>query len=127
MPIAGQAGGIRAAVVAAVDRAFAEPVRLLPLFEAAVDSSREAVDFLAVLRVGEGDQSNFDGGRDRSWRTQLGSGQAELHISRIDYPTLRIRQGDKIVALSRPGEPMWEVLRPDDRGDSRLVLELGEA
>ena len=54
------------------------------------------------------------------------AGKGELHIDRATYTGPPVRPGDAVQALSRPGRPWFEVLRVDDRGETRLVLELGE-
>ncbi|WEK06859.1 MAG: hypothetical protein P0Y65_20685 [Candidatus Devosia phytovorans] len=111
---------------AIVDQQFAEPVKLSFLKGGAVDQARPAVEIDAPLRVGGGKETNADGGVGRSWRTQLAAGKAELHIDRATYVGPSIKSGDAVQALSRPGQPWFEVLRVDDRGETRLVLELGE-
>lgn len=126
MPIASRAGSEQARTVAGVDRAFSEIVRLSFLKNGAVDPSRPAADIQAVLRVGGGKETNIAGVSASSWRTKLAAGKAELHIDRRTYPDLVVRAGDAVRATSRVGKPWWDVLRVDDRGDGRLVLELGE-
>jgi len=126
MPVAANFHELRDRVVAAVDKAFAEPVKLSFLKDGRVDPDRAAVEIEAVLRVGGGKETSVSGGRGSSWRTKLAAGKAELHIDRVTYPALKIFAGDAVKALSRPGEPWFEVSRVDDRGDNRLVLELSE-
>lgn len=118
--------GLRDRVVAAVDRVFAEPVKISFIKAGAVDPDREAVEIEAPLRVGGGKETNADGGIGRNWRTKLAAGRGELHIDRTTYTGPSVRSGDAVQALTRPGMPWFEVLRVDDRGDARLVLELGE-
>lgn len=114
--------------LAAVDRTFAEPVRLHPMAKGAADSSRPVVTIEAVLRVGGGKEVPPSGrASDASWRMRVAAQRAELHIDRAKYANLVCRQGDKIRAIARPGEPWFEVLAVEDRGESRLVLEMGEA
>ena len=126
MPVAANFHEIRDRVVAAVDKAFAEPVKLSFMKKGRVDPDRAAVQIDAVLRVGGGKETNISGGRGTSWRTKLAAGKAELHIDRVTNPELIVTPGDAVQALSRPGEPWFEVSRVDDRGDNRLVLELSE-
>ncbi len=126
MPVGRNYAEIRQRTLAAVDRTFAEPVRLSFLVRGNVDPSRPAIDISAPLRVGGGEQTNIAGGFAQSWRTQLAAGKAELHIDRATYSGPEIKAGDRVRAISRPGMPWFEILRVDDRGDTRLVLELGE-
>ncbi len=126
MPVAGSGVDIRSHVVAAVDRAFAERVRLSFFRRGVVDPDRPMTEITAVLRVGGGDDSSLVGGRQQDWRSRLAAGKAELHVDRGAYPDLVVRNDDRVKALDRPGQPWFQVLRVDDRGDTRLTLSLGE-
>jgi hypothetical protein len=126
MPVAARFHEIRDRVVAAVDVRFAEPVKLSFLKDNEPDPSRLQVDVEGVLRVGGGKETNMSGGMSKSWRSKLSAGKAELHLDASKYAGPDIRQGDAVCALSRRGEPWFDVLRVDDRGENRLVLELGE-
>ncbi len=126
MPILDGFQHTRDAVLSSVDRVFAEPVMLSFLKGGLPDPQRPSVTLVAILRVGGGEQTNIAGSVAQGWRTQLAAGKAELHIHRSRFNGLTIRKGDAVQALSRPGQPWFEVLRVDDRGETRLVLELGE-
>lgn len=118
--------GLRDRVLAQVDRVFAEPIRLSFMKGGAVDPGRPMVEIEAILRVGGGKETSVAGGRDSGWRSRLNAQRGELHIDRAKYPDIVARQGDRVKALSRQGEPWFEVLAVDDRGETRLVLQLGE-
>ncbi|WEJ33868.1 hypothetical protein [Devosia sp. SD17-2] len=126
MPIASRMQDVRERVVSGVDRFFAETVRLSPMADGRTDPSRTQIAFEAILRVGGGGETNAAGGQGQSWRTQIAAGRAELHINRASYIGPVIKTGDKIRAVARRGDPLFVVLRVDDRGETRLVLELGE-
>lgn len=125
MPVAARFHAVRDRVCGAVDRVFAEPVLLSFLHENEIDPARRAVEIEAVLRVGGGKQTSIGGGRGETWRTQLATEKAELHIDRARYSGPLPKKGDRLCARSRPGEPWFEVLRVDDRSHVRLILELG--
>lgn len=118
---------LRNRTLAAVDRSFAEPVRL-SFFNAdgALDPSRPAIEIEAILVVGEG-KGTFGAGVSASWRTRIAADRAELHIDRAKYPNVVVRKNDKVRALARQGQPWFEVAIVDDRGAARLVLQLNEA
>ena len=118
---------LRDRTLAAVDRDRAEPVRLSFLKDGAVDPDRPMGEIEAILVVGGGKETMVSGGRDRDWRTKIQAGRGELHIDRVKYPEIVARSGDRVKALSRPGEPWFEVVAVDDRVQPRLVLQLGEA
>ncbi|MFC5039201.1 hypothetical protein [Tianweitania sediminis] len=103
-----------------------EIVRLSFLKSGQVDATRPAIEIEAILRVGGGEETNVSGGYASTWRTQLAAGKAELHIDAATYQGPTIKTGDRVRALSRVHKPWFEVLRVDDRGETRLVLELGE-
>ena len=118
---------LRDRTVAAVDQVFAEPVLLKFNKGGSADKDRSSVQIEAVLRVGGGKETAASGNRiDAAWRTRISAQRAELHIDRTKYPAISSRPGDEVRALARPGEPWFEVLAVDDRGMSRLVLQLGE-
>ena len=118
---------IRDKVLADVDRVWAEPVRLTFFASKKPDVTRPQIEIEAVLRTGGGMASGVSGGQSRDWRSRIAAQRAELHIDPRTYTGPDIRQGDIVRALARHGEPRFEVLRVDDRGHARLVLELGEA
>jgi hypothetical protein len=117
---------IRDRTVAAVDTVFAEPIKLSFLSKGEPDSARPAVQIDAVLRVGSGKEGSFSPGTSRAWHSRLAAGKAELHIDGSRYAGPPIKKDDRVCALARRGQPWFEVLRVDDRGDTRLILELGE-
>lgn len=127
MPVAARFHELRDRVLAGVDHVFAEPVRLSFFKSGVLDPSRPAVEIEAVLRVGEGKATNVSGGNAASWRTRIVADKAQLHIDRAAYTGPQPKQGDKVKALSRAGEPWFEVADVDDRSHTRLVLNLNEA
>lgn len=126
MPVAARFHGPRDMVLAAVDNAFAEPVKLSFLKNGRPDPVRPSVEIEGVLRVGGGNETNMTGGFAQTWRTQLAAGKAELHIDASKYEGPAIKTGDRVRALSRRGQPWFAVERVDDRGEARLVLSLSE-
>ena len=114
-----------------LDHVFAEPVRLSFFKSGVLDPSRPAIEIEAVLRVGEGKTTNVSGGMAQSWRTRIVADKAQLHIDREKYPDLVVpnttSEKPKVRALSRHGQPWFEVADVDDRSHTRLVLNLNEA
>ena len=117
---------IRNKAIKAVDAVFAEPIAHVPLKDGRVDPDRARRDIEAVLRVGEGANSNVSGGYAASWPMRIEAGKGQLHVDRASYPDLVIRAGDSIRATSRTGEPWFNVVAVDDRGGFRLLVELTE-
>ena len=126
MPVAARFHEIRDRVLAGVDQCFAEPVYVSFQVKGKVDPERPALTIEGVLRVGGGKQSRASNGAGESWRTQIAGGKAELHIDRAVYAGPAFQTGDRLRAVSRASQPWFEVLGVEDRGESRLVLELGE-
>jgi hypothetical protein len=111
----------------AVDDVWSEPLRHLPLSSGLQDPSRSTVDFEAVLRTGDREMARLGSGRGNSARTSVAAAGGHLRIDRSAYPDLAVNKGDKLVALGRQGEPVFEVLMVDDRSHLRLICELGDA
>lgn len=127
MPVAARFHQLRDRVVAAVDQAFAEPIKLSFMKDGRQDDDREAIEVEAILRVGGGKEALASGKvTDNAWRSRFGASPTELHIDRAKYPAIIARSGDRVKAISRQGEPWFEVLSVEDRGEARLVLVLGE-
>lgn len=127
MPVSARFHELRDKVLAAVDQKFAEPVRLSFFKSGVLDPSRPAVEIEAVLRVGEGKNTSVSGGSSGGWRSRIVADKAQLHIDRTTYTGPQPKTGDKVKALSRWGEPWFEVADVDDRSHTRLVLNLNEA
>ncbi|MBY3434826.1 hypothetical protein [Rhizobium laguerreae] len=126
MPVSARFHDLRNKVLASVDDKFAEPVTLMFMKNGVNDPARQMVTIDAVLRVGEGKNTSVAGGIAAAWRTRIVADKAQLHIDRATYTGPQPKAGDKVKAISRHGEPFFEVADVDDRGHTRLVLNLNE-
>lgn len=108
-----------------ISRAFGEPVRLSFLKNGTVDPARPQIEIAAVLHVGGDDSKPLTEGSDR-FRSRLLAGQAELFIDRSTYAGPMPRQGDRVRANDRAGQPWFEVAGVSDRYSNLIVLSLGE-
>lgn len=125
MPVAARFHAIRDRVLAAVDWRFAEPVRLSFIKGGAVDPDRAMVEIEAPLRVaGDASAITLKGSSGAGWAPIIEAGKAELYIDRATYAGPPLRAGDRVKALSRPGEPWFEVASVDDRTQGRLIAKL---
>jgi hypothetical protein len=111
-------------LLAEVDDVWSEEIRLLPMAGQSADPDRPRDVLFAVLRTGERETSAMRAGR--GGRSSLASGGGHLRIDRTAHPELVVRKHDRIVALDRIGEPVFEVLSVDDRTHLRLICELGD-
>lgn len=119
---------LRNRVLAQVDHVFAEPVRFSPMRNKQSDPDRPQVQIEAVLRTSDNNSLSPTGNkRDQSWQMKIASQRSELHVDRAVYADIEFKTGDRICALSRPGEPVFEVAEVGKRGHTRTVLYLGEA
>jgi hypothetical protein len=115
---------LRSEALAKVDEVFAEPVQLLFLDKGREDVNRASCEIEAVLRVAM--SKNKSATTASSARKKLfNAEQSTLNINRECYFGPEIKIGDRIRAVSRDGEPFFEILTIDDRSHKRLVLELG--
>ena len=118
---------LREDLMAEVDDVWAETVRHLPLAAGQKDPGRDAAEIAAVLRTGDRDAERMNFGRGNNARAGVAADGGYLRIDRAAHATLVVRKGDKVVALDRDGQPVFEVLSVDDRSHLRLICELGDA
>ncbi|WP_375261851.1 hypothetical protein [Palleronia sp.] len=111
--------------IKAVDGVMAETLRHYPLNKGEADATRTRTDLQGVLRTGNADEKNV-AGTSTSWGSRIVSGKARAHFSRVAYPELAIRDGDKLRAMDRAGQPWFSVSSIDDRNHGRLIAELNE-
>lgn len=114
---------IQGGVMASVDAVFAENIRASFMDARGMsDPARPQTEFKAVLRTGASKSSKVEG-----FTSSVRATGGTLHLDPAQAVGLVFRKNDKIRALDRPGEPLFQVIAVDDRGASRLVLHLGEA
>ena len=118
---------LREELTEAVDDIWAETLRHLPLSDGQEDLTREKVEFIAVVRTGDRETEKTSFGRGNNARSGIAAAGGHMRIDRSVYPDLKVRKGDKFLALDRSGEPAFEVLLVDDRSHLRLIIELGDA
>lgn len=106
-------------------RTFGETVRLSFLHNQAPDPERPLTDIRAILHAGGDDSKPVQDGL--KFRTRLDAGKAELFISRDDYTGPMPRQGDRVRATDRVGQPWFEVAGVSDRYSNLIVLSLNQA
>ena len=118
---------LREELMEEVDDVWAEAVRHLPLISGSKDPDRAAVEIIAVLRTSDRETARMNFGRGTNARAGVTADGGSLRIDRAVYAALVVRKGDKVVALDRDGQPVFEVLSVDDRSHLRLICELGDA
>ncbi len=114
-------------LTSSVDDFWAETIRVLAMDAGQPDASRPAREIDAVLRTNRRNADNASFGRGKSARVGLSSDGAELRVDRTSFHDLILRKGDKVVALDRLGEPVFEIQTVDDRSHLRLICGLGDA
>lgn len=117
---------LRAELMAEVDDVWSETIRHLPLASGVKDPTRDPSQFVAVLRTGDRDVERVSFGRSKTSRAGIAADGGYLRIDRVVNAALEIRKGDKVVALDRAGQPVFEVLSVDDRSHLRLICDLGD-
>lgn len=117
---------LRAELMGAVDAEWSETIRHLPLVSGVADQTREVSEFTAVLRTGERHAEGLGFGRGKGARVAVSMAGGVLRVDRSAWPDLDLRDGDKCVALSRDGEPLFEFLSIDRRSHLRLICDLGD-
>lgn len=117
----------RNALYEEVDAEFSEPLRVFFLENGRRIPGRGPVDIYAVLRTAGRDAFQPDGGNNADWNIKLAAGKATLAIDRAAYPDLVLAKGFRVCALSRKGQPMFEMQFVDARSHRRLYAILGES
>lgn len=121
---------LRDRTAAAVDRVFAEAVRLSPMKNGQPDPDRPQYIFEAILRT-EGDQSRSPSGAagtvSQEWKSRVVSGAAILSVNLATYNGPAFMEGDKVRALARQEEPVFAVASVEGADHSRLIVHLVEA
>lgn len=126
MPVVARFHELRDRTVAGVDHIFAEPVKLSFLNKGEVDTTRASVEIEAILRFGGERETSASGEfRNRS-SVRVSAAPGQLFIDASTYAGPVIRVGDAVRALARNGQPWFEVLHVSDRGETRIILSLGE-
>lgn len=110
----------RKIAVGSVDSWMSEAMRHFPLAKELQDPERAKSDFVGRLHV-QGDSQRTVA---RDFRSAFASGEATAFFSKFDYPNLHIRQGDKVQALDRTGQPFFRVGPVSDAGTGRIMVSL---
>jgi len=125
MPIApARFHSLRDKTVRAVDTAFAELVRIAFKKDGKNDPDRTDIELEAPLRT---TSKVSPLGRASEWEGSVAASPATLHIDAATYDGPVIRKKDKVRALSRRGQPWFEVVYVDDRTHTRIIVHLSEA
>lgn len=104
------------------DRLFGESVRLSFFSGGQPDPERPPADLQAQLHLpGESDASPARG--NSSFSTHLVGGTGLLIIQKADFAG-QVREGDKVRANARDGQPWFEILTADTKGASQIVAQI---
>lgn len=125
MPITSDNRSFRDLVVSGTDGDFGESVRLSFMKDKVTDPDRASVVIWAVLRSDPERTIGPTGGNNKAMHMRHSSTPSELHIDPVKYSGPKIREGDRVRAMDRPGVPVFEVLSVDDRAHPRHILRLG--
>jgi|GEM_PF-2351147 len=119
---------------ASVEAVFAERVRFVPVkggkyTEGARDPDRDEMEFPALLTVDQGVQ--ITSGDEMGDKFGVGLVGAPIRISVsagiFIEPDKDLRKGDRFIALERPGQPAFEIVRPAPDNATRIVIFCVEA
>lgn len=110
----------------AVEGAFGEAVRLLPKREGkysagGTDPTRQPRECIAILTEDRGVQRMDGDGVGSNWGGELQLGAIRVSLAKGAHADMPIK-GDHVQALSREGQPLFEVIRVAPDNASRIVL-----
>lgn len=103
-------------------RLFGEPVRLSFLKGGQEDSTRPMAELRAQLHI-PGESDVVPSRSNSSFTTHLVGGTGLLIIQKAVF-TGELRQGDKVRADARDGQPWFEILAVDDKGSDLIVAQI---
>lgn len=115
-----------------VDRELGDEIRVLPKDTSTggqyggvtPDINRPEFDVVGVLRIGEGQSSNMEGGIKSEWKIRLPAGTAELRVDPARFPlALKVVEGDMLRAKNRNNQ-LFQVNRVDRLNRLRVVFTL---
>lgn len=104
------------------DRLFGEPVRLSFFKGGQEDPARPLVDLRAQLHL-PGESDVTPSRSNSSFTTQLVGGTGLLIIQKSVFAG-ELRQGDKVRADARDGQPWFEILSVDANGAAQIVAQI---
>ena len=107
------------------DRLFGEPVRLSFFKGGHADPARPLADIRAQLHL-PGESDVTPARSNSSFTTQLVGGTGLLIIQKATFAG-ELRQGDKVRADMRDGQPWFEVLDVDARDANQIVAQISIA
>lgn len=108
------------------DRAFGEPVRLSFLKDGQVDPGRPPMDLPRVQLHLPGETDVVPSRSNSSFTTHVMGGTGLLIIQKAGFLG-ELRQGDKVRADRRTGQPWFEILAVDATGTDQIVAQLSLA
>lgn len=104
------------------DRLFGEPVRLSFLKGGQEDPARPMVELRAQLHL-PGESDVLPARSNSSFTTHLVGGTGLLIIQKAAFEG-ELRQGDKVRADAREGQPWLDILTVDAKGPSQIVAQI---
>lgn len=107
------------------DRLFGEPVRLNFFKAGQEDPDRPKADIRAQLHL-PGESDVVPSRSNSSFTTHLVGGTGLLIIQKAVFAG-ELRQGDKVRADARDGQPWFEILTVDGNGPGQIVAQISLA
>ncbi len=92
-----------------VERVHGEEIRISFMLDGKADPDRPRVTVRAVLSTSDADLVQFRTSLNSDRRTEFAACAAVLVLERSTYDGPDVVKGDRVRAIDRPGEPVWEV------------------
>lgn len=92
-----------------VERVHGEAIRISFMLDGRADPDRPRVTVRAILSTADPDLAQFRTALNSDRRNEFSSCAAVLVLERVTYTGPDLAKGDRVRALDRPGEPVWEV------------------
>lgn len=91
------------------------------------DGERPQVSVRAIISTEDVSAVSFKGRGGDDMRSEFAGADAMLYLDRATYTGPAPRKGDRVRAIERAGEPIWEFSHVNDRDDAFIIVKLTEA
>ena len=112
---------------ALVERVHGDLLRISFMANGKLDPDRSQIEVRAIVSVSEPELMQFRGGGKNAMRGEVGACHAVLYLDHATYTGPALRVGDKIRALEKPGQPVWQIAQVADRDQGLMKFPLTEA
>ena len=117
---------LKARIPSIVDKVHAEKVTFIPIKSGGADETRDRQEITGVLKVRPKNPQGPQSGNASTFNSKAASNESVLYLDAAKYADFDIKQGDKIQAIARAGQPFFQVEHRNPRDQNRITVELSD-